>query len=399
MQGIGGNYAHFGTYHYLPLLEMRLYIIAGEASGDLHGGNLIKALHAEQKGIEIRCWGGEKMQSAGAELVKHYRDLAFMGFAEVIMNLGTILKNIRFCKTDILDWKPDALVLIDYPGFNMRIAGFARRHSIPVFYYIAPQVWAWKQKRVLKLQRDVTRLFCILPFEKAFFAKFGMDVDFVGHPLLDVIADAQNSNEIKSFRIKHQLNDKPIIALLPGSRKQEIQVMLPAMLGVIKHFPDHQFVIGGAPSQEKSFYEQFCKGFANISLVESDTYGLMSNADAALVTSGTATLEAGLWSLPEVVCYKGNPLSYMIARKLIKVKYISLVNLVMDKEVVRELIQSDLNEEEMKKSLQEILPGGAKHAKIKEDYALLKNQLGGKGASAKTASILLKTLQYQQNTK
>jgi lipid-A-disaccharide synthase len=372
---------------------MKLYIIAGEASGDLHGSNLIKALHKEKPGLEIRCWGGEKMQDAGAELVKHYRDLAFMGFVEVLLNIRTIIKNIAFCKEDILSYKPDALVLIDYPGFNMRIAEFAKKEGIPVYYYISPQVWAWKQNRVFKLQRDVNRLFCILPFEKDFFAKFGMEVDFVGHPLLDVVAEHKNLASNNNFRNKHKLNDKPVIALLPGSRKQEIKVMLPLMLSVVKSFPEYQFVIGAAPSQDSVFYQNLMRDFPEVKLIENDTYGLMANASAGLVTSGTATLEAALWSMPEVVCYKGNVFSYQIAKRLIKVKYISLVNLVMDREVVRELIQDDLNQKMIQNSLQEILPGGSRRTGLMADYQELSTALGGNGASSKTASMLLRNLE------
>jgi lipid-A-disaccharide synthase len=316
-----------------------------------------------------------------------------MGFVEVLLNIRTIIKNIAFCKEDILSYKPDALVLIDYPGFNMRIAEFAKKEGIPVYYYISPQVWAWKQNRVFKLQRDVNRLFCILPFEKDFFAKFGMEVDFVGHPLLDVVAEHKNLASNNNFRNKHKLNDKPVIALLPGSRKQEIKVMLPLMLSVVKSFPEYQFVIGAAPSQDSVFYQNLMRDFPEVKLIENDTYGLMANASAGLVTSGTATLEAALWSMPEVVCYKGNVFSYQIAKRLIKVKYISLVNLVMDREVVRELIQDDLNQKMIQNSLQEILPGGSRRTGLMADYQELSTALGGNGASSKTASMLLRNLE------
>ena len=254
-------------------------------------------------------------------------------------------------------------------------------------------MWAWKQNRVFKLQRDVNRLFCILPFEKDFFAKFGMEVDFVGHPLLDVVAEHKNLASNNNFRNKHKLNDKPVIALLPGSRKQEIKVMLPLMLSVVKSFPEYQFVIGAAPSQDSVFYQNLMRDFPEVKLIENDTYGLMANASAGLVTSGTATLEAALWSMPEVVCYKGNVFSYQIAKRLIKVKYISLVNLVMDREVVRELIQDDLNQKMIQNSLQEILPGGSRRTGLMADYQELSTALGGNGASSKTASMLLRNLE------
>ncbi len=370
---------------------MRYYIIAGEASGDLHGANLMKELNKLDSTSKFRAWGGDLMQHEGAELVKHYRDLAFMGFTEVIQNLRTILGNIAFCKKDILKYKPDVLILIDYPGFNLRIAEFAHANGIKVFYYISPQIWAWKQSRVHKIKKFVDRMFVILPFEKEFYQRFGMEVDFVGHPLLDSLEQKRNSfSPLDIFQSKYKLSDKPIVALLPGSRKQEISVMLPLMLSVRDSFPDYQFVIAGAPSLPSDFYKTFT-GDSSIPVLSGVTYELISHASAALVTSGTATLETALLGTPEVVCYKGGRISYTIARSLIKVKYISLVNLIMDREVVTELIQDKLNSKNLKTELTAILKSGAR-TKMLNDYSELVQKLGGSGASAKTAELMMKYL-------
>ena len=368
---------------------MKLYIIAGEASGDLHGSNLIKQLHAQQPNLSIRCWGGEMMQAAGAELVKHYRDLAFMGFIEVILNIRTIAKNLRFCKKDIADFHPDAIILIDYPGFNMRIAEWAAKRNIKVFYYISPQIWAWKENRVHQIKRDVTRMFVVLPFEKDFYKKHNYDVEFVGHPLLDVISGATKNSEL--FRAENNLNSKPIIAILPGSRKQEISRMLPMMLSVEHSFSDFQFVIAGAPGQNPDFYNQFLKG-VDTKILFGKTYQLLNHAEAGLITSGTATLETGLFQLPQVVCYKANQLSYWIAKKLIKIKYISLVNLILDKPAVTELIQNDLNKSRIESELNELLHNNKRKQALHADYQALHDQLGGIGASQRTAHAMLKIL-------
>lgn len=369
---------------------MRYYVIAGEASGDLHGSNLIGALQRLDGEADFRCWGGDLMQAKGAELVKHYRDLAFMGFVEVLANIRTIMRNMKFCKQDILDYKPDVLILIDYPGFNLRIAEFAHANGIKVFYYISPQVWAWKQSRVKKIRKVVDRMFVILPFEKEFYARFGYEVDFVGHPLLDAIAQYREAHPDKeAFYQKHGLEpDKPIIALLPGSRKQEIGLKLPIMLSVRNDFPEYQFVVAGAPSQGKAVYLAHGN---DVKVVEGDTYGLLSVAKAALVTSGTATLETALFGVPEVVCYKGSQVSYLIARQLIKVKYISLVNLIMDRLVVKELIQKELNRTNLKEELQAIL-GGEKREAMKADFVALQEKLGGAGASATCARLMFERL-------
>ena len=292
---------------------MKYYIIAGEASGDLHGSNLMKALYKEEPNADIRFWGGDLMQDVGGTLVKHYRELAFMGFAEVLLNLKTILSNIKFCKSDIEKFNPDVIIFIDYPGFNMRIAKWAKLKGIKTHYYIAPQIWAWKENRIKAVKSDFDKLFVILPFEKDFFeVKHNFPVDFVGHPLIDAIHNREKSDGA-TFRRENNLDEKPIIAILPGSRKQEISKMLSVMLSIVSDFPEYQFVIAGAPSQDYHFYEQFLTT-KNVKFVSNKTYDLLSIAAAALVTSGTATLETALFKVPEVVCYKGSWASYQIAK-------------------------------------------------------------------------------------
>lgn len=369
---------------------MKYYIIAGEASGDLHGSNLMKELYKQDPSAKIRFWGGDLMQQAGGTLVKHYRDLAFMGFAEVVMNLGTILNNIKFCKQDIEAFEPDAIIFIDYPGFNMRIAQWAKKKGFKTHYYISPQIWAWKENRIKAIRRDVDKMYIILPFEKDFYElKHNYNVEFVGHPLIDAIQSrtAANAGE---FRHDHGLDERPVIALLPGSRKQEISKMLSVMLSVADDFPGYQFVIAGAPGQEYNFYEQFLTN-KNVRFIANRTYDLLSIAHAALVTSGTATLETALFKVPEVVCYKGGWISYQIAKRVITLKYISLVNLIMDREVVKELIQDDFNKKNIRKELQKLLTPEHR-AKLLEDYDLLEQKLGGAGASKKTASLIIKHL-------
>lgn len=371
---------------------MKYYIIAGEASGDLHGSNLIKALKKKDSQADFRAWGGDQMESAGAELVKHIRDLAFMGFLEVILNLRTILSNISHCKKDILEYNPDVLILIDYPGFNLRIAEWAKKNNIRVFYYISPQIWAWKQNRAYKIKRTVDKMFVILPFEQEFYKKFDMEVDFVGHPLLDAIADYESNKEsFESFTQRNGLEEKPIIALLPGSRKQEIQVMLPMFLKMQRHFSNYQFVIAGAPAQTREYYIPFVKN-AGVEVIFGETYQLLLQSKAALVSSGTATLETALFKVPEVVCYKGGWISYYIARSLVKVKFISLVNLIMDREIVTELIQGDFNPKRLRLELESILREGSSREELLENYRKLRDELGGVGASEKTANLMLKTL-------
>jgi lipid-A-disaccharide synthase len=370
---------------------MKYYLIAGEASGDLHGSNLMKALLARDPDANFRFWGGALMEAVGGVKVKDYSELAFMGFAEVLMNLGTILKNLRFCKSDILEFHPDVVIFIDYPGFNMRIAKFTKENKIPGYYYISPQIWAWKENRIDKIRRDVDQMYVILPFEKDFYEKkHKFPVHYVGHPLLDAIADRPLVNE-KQFLTEHNLTDKPVIALLPGSRKQEITKMLSVMLAMVPHFPEYQFVIAGAPSQHKSFYDPFIKN-AKVGFVQNKTYDLLSLSYAALVTSGTATLETALFKIPEVVCYRTSTISYEIGKRLVKnIKYISLVNLILDKPSVTELIQENFNEERLKTELTALLDRNRRE-KIFEDYYQLEKILGGKGASDKVAKSIVETI-------
>ncbi len=363
---------------------MKYYIIAGEASGDLHGSNLLHELAKRDAAADFRCWGGELMQAQNAVLVKHYHDLAFMGFVEVLSNLPTILKNIDFCKKDIVSFAPDVLILIDYPGFNLRIAEFAKEQGIRVFYYISPQIWAWKQSRVHKIKRCVERMFVILPFEKEFYARFDYAVDFVGHPLLDAIAKSEGNNQISTIDCP-----KPIIALLPGSRKQEVLQSLPTMLSMAAKFTDYSFVIAAAPSLNKAFYAEVVGENSEVQIVYNQTYALLRKAKAALVTSGTATLETALFGVPEVVCYKGSKISYWIARQLVKVKYISLVNLILDKIAVKELIQDEFSEKNLEAELNLILNDATAKARMHQNYHELIQKLGVSGASAKTAELMI----------
>ncbi|PVX46285.1 lipid-A-disaccharide synthase [Flavobacterium sp. 103] len=369
---------------------MKYYIIAGEASGDLHGSNLMKALYEEDPNADIRFWGGDLMQNVGGTLVKHYRELAFMGFIEVAFNLKTILNNITICKNDITQFKPDVIIYIDYPGFNMRIAKWAKQVGYKNHYYISPQIWAWKENRITAIKHDIDKMYVILPFEKDFYeVKHKFSVEFVGHPLIDAIHN-QSGIDANTFKAENQLSEKPIIAILPGSRKQEISKMLSVMLSVVKDFPDYQFVIAGAPSQELSFYQQFISG-ENIKFVSNKTYALLRNATAALVTSGTATLETALFKVPEVVCYKGSWASYQIAKRIITLKYISLVNLIMDREVVTELIQDDCSTKRIREELTKILEPNYRKTLL-ANYDLLEEKLGGIGASKKTAHLIVDSI-------
>ncbi len=361
---------------------MKYYIIAGEASGDLHGSNLIKELRKLDNNASIRCWGGDMMETAGAVLVKHYRDLAFMGFTEVIKNLPTILKNISFCKKDILGFQPDVLILVDYPGFNLRIAKWAREQGFKIVYYISPQVWAWKENRVNTIRQCVDKMLVILPFEKEFHQKWNYEVEYVGHPLVEVV-DEFNANHSVSEIAN---NGKNIIALLPGSRKQEILKKLPIMLEVSTHFPQYQFIVAKAPGLDEHFYNELLSPYKNVSAVLNKTYSLLSVSKAALVTSGTATLETALFAVPEIICYKGNAVSYQIAKRLIKIKFIGLVNLIMNKEVVKELIQDDLTVDNIKIELKKLLDDPAKKEQLRKDYEDLKNILSQGGHASANAA-------------
>jgi lipid-A-disaccharide synthase len=349
---------------------MKYYIVAGEASGDLHGSNLVKSLLEKDQNAIIHCWGGDLMQQAGATLIKHYRDLAFMGFLEVIKNLGTILRNLKFCKEDILQFNPDVIVLIDYPGFNLRIAKWANARGIKVIYYISPQVWAWKENRVKSMRECIDQMMVILPFEKDYFEKkWNWQVLYVGHPLTEAIENFKKKN-LSPIHF-----DRPVIALLPGSRKQEINIKLPIMLQVAPIFKEFQFVIAKAPGIDASFYDHLIGEYENVTYVSNQTYALLNQSVAALVTSGTATLETALFKVPQVVCYKGNRISYEIAKRVIKVPFISLVNLIMGKMVVKELIQDELRTEYLVKALKEILPEGDRREQILKDYELLRQKL------------------------
>ena len=369
---------------------MKYYIIAGEASGDLHASNLIKEIKKLDPSAEIRCWGGELMEEAGGTIAKHYRDLAFMGFLEVILNLGTILKNISFCKKDILEFKPDTLVFIDYPGFNMRIAKWAKKANIKTHYYISPQIWAWKENRIKAIKRDVDHMHVILPFEKDFYEKkHNFPVNFVGHPLIDAISQHPKTDDVL-FRNEFKLDERPIIALLPGSRKQEITKMLNNMLQLPTEYPEFQFIIAGAPNQETSFYQSMIKA-DNVKLISNRTYDILSLAHSAIVTSGTATLETALFKIPQVVCYKANSISYAIAKRLVNLKYISLVNLIMDKPIVTELIQDDFTVENLKKEF-DIICKGYDRAVMFLEYYDLEHALGNNGASKNTADVIVNSL-------
>ncbi len=369
---------------------MKYYIVAGEASGDLHASNLMKALRQRDPEADFRCWGGDLMQAAGGDLVKHYRDLAFMGFWEVFLNLNTILRNIRICETDILLYEPDVLVLVDYPGFNLRIAEFAKENGIKVCYYISPQIWAWKKNRIKKIKKYVDEMMVILPFEEKYYADRGMKVHYVGHPLLDAVSkDLHESEEAKQFRSRYNLDDREIIALLPGSRKQEITAILPQMLKMIPLFPQYQFVVSVVSWQPKSLYDKYLKN-CDVTPVEGSAYPMLANAKAAIVASGTATLETAMIGTPQVVCYAGSEISYLIAKQLISgIQYISLVNLIMDKKVVTELIQHDYTTQHLRDELRLITDDADNIARIKEDYRQLDTLLGDGSASAKAADVVI----------
>jgi lipid-A-disaccharide synthase len=366
---------------------MKYYLVAGEASGDLHGANLMRALKAADPDAAFRYFGGDKMQQEGGTLVKHYADMAFMGFTEVVLNLRTILRNMKSCKQDILDYQPDALILIDFPGFNLKIAEFAKSKGIKVCYYISPKVWAWNQKRVLKIKKVVDKMFCILPFEVAFYKGWDMDIDYVGNPLLDEIALFKPDEQ---FLQHNKLEGKKIVALLPGSRKQEIERLLPVMLQAAEGFTDYHFVIAGAPTFDTAYYKALAGG-KNLNLVFGQTYNLLHYAHAAIVASGTATLETALFHVPQVVVYKGGTISIAIARMLVKIKFISLVNLIMDKKVVTELIQEDCNVPLLSATLRDILVGPVRE-QMNVDYKALTEIMGAPGASARTAELILNYL-------
>ena len=373
---------------------MKYYIIAGEASGDLHGSNLIKELHKKNAAAMVRCWGGDKMEAAGATLVKHYRDLAFMGFTEVIRNLPTIFRNLKFCKEDIIAFNPDVVILIDYPGFNLRIARWGKSRGFKIIYYISPQVWAWKENRVRLIRDCVDLMLVILPFEKEFYQKWNYKVEYVGHPLVEVIEKFHLNNPgiSRSFSDKYS-SGLPLIALLPGSREQEILKKLPIMLAVSGFFPGYKFVVARAPSLPEEFYDALMRPYKNVMGVTNLTYELLSASRAALVTSGTATLETALFGVPQVICYKGGNISYQIAKRLIKIKFIGLVNLIMNRKVVKELIQDELTVNNIRFELDKLLTDELVIGRIQDDYNQLKRLLGAGGnASANAAAKIDKFL-------
>lgn len=370
---------------------MKYYIIAGEASGDLHASNLVAEIKKKDKKAEFRGCGGDLMKAQGVDLLKHYRTMAYMGFVEVAVNLRKVLGNIAQCKKDILEYQPDAVILVDYPGFNFRIADFAHDKGFKVIYYISPQLWAWKRRRVKKVKRSVDKMLVILPFEEEFYKQYGVDVTYVGNPLLDELAKFGTANR-SIFLRRNSLGEKrEIIALLPGSRYQEVKRVLPVMLKAASHFPDYQFVVAGVSSLDKSLYKKIL-GNSDVFLIENQTYELLQNSSAAVVTSGTATLETALLTVPEVVCYKATGLSYFLAKWMIKVKFISLVNLVMDKEVVKELIQGEMTEENIVKELELLLHNSKRQRKLLEDYEELKDRLGSAGASEKAAEVITEAM-------
>jgi len=368
---------------------MKYYLIAGEASGDLHASNLMKELNLQDNEAEFRYLGGDLMQKRGGKLVRHFKETAYMGFLDVIIHLRAILNNIKFFKKDIKRYKPDVLILVDYPGFNLRIAEFAHNEGLKVYYYISPKIWAWKQSRVHKIKKFIDKLFIIFPFEKDFYKQFNYEVEYVGNPIMDAV-EIKDTN-FKLFKEKYNLEDKKIIALLPGSRKSEIKHNFPTMLEVAKEFPDYQFIVAAAPSLEKEVFEQYSKEY-NIKLIYDDTYNLLRHSEAAIVTSGTATLETAILNIPELVCYKGDAFSYQIAKRLIKIKYISLVNLVMNKEVIKEIIQYDMTVEKISNELEQILQNDVYKQTMLNNFEEMRKILGGEGASKRTAKIIINSL-------
>lgn len=377
---------------------MKYYIIAGEASGDLHGSNLIKELKIINPSSTFRCWGGDLMKSQCNKLVMHYDDFSYMGFLEVIVNAKKILSYISLCKKDIEEYNPDVIIYIDYPGFNMKIAEWAKRKNFINHFYISPKVWVWKENRVKKIKRVIDKMYVILPFEEGFYLnKHNYKVDFVGHPLLDAIDNQKEFNK-QEFLAKNKLSSKPVIALLPGSRNQEIIKLLPLMLDVVSNFDDYQIIIAGAPNKSINYYEKIIlsnkESRSSIKVICNQTYDILKISSAAIVTSGTATLETALFKVPQVVCYKTSVISYLIGRLLIhNLKFISLVNIILDKHVVKELIQNNCNKDNLVIELQKILNKSDRSLMLKE-YELLHKKLGGKGASKKTAELISK---YSKN--
>lgn len=376
---------------------MKYFIIAGEASGDLHGSNLIGELIKVDPEADIQCWGGDRMKKAGGHLLVHYREMAVMGIWEVLVKLGRIYSKLTLCKKQVLEYKPHLVILIDYPGFNLRIARYLKNHKIRVYYYISPKVWAWKKSRIKKLKKYIERMYVIFPFEPEFFEKYDFKVHYFGNPLVETVEDGIKAAPDKPrFLARHGLTDKPVISLLAGSRLQEIKKILPVMAGMEKYYPDYQFLVAGISTIEPKIYEHILEGSA-VKVIYDDTYGLLVNSDAALVTSGTATLETAIAAIPQVVCYKTSRVSYTIARMLVKIRFISLVNIIMDKEIVKELIQGDLNEKQLVSELNIILPGGWKRDIMIANYSVLKKKLDGRGASERIAGDMYHSVKLMDN--
>lgn len=363
---------------------MKYYIIAGERSGDLHGSNLIKALKNNDPSAEIRCWGGDYMKKAGGELVVHYKELAVMGFAEVLKSINKISGYIRHCKKDLEDWKPDVVILIDFAGFNLRIAKFAKEKGFKVFYYISPKIWAWQQSRVHKVKAYVDKMFVILPFEKDFYKKHNVDVEYVGNPLMDAIRDF-NPNPF--FKKDNKIGSKPLIAILPGSRKQELEKLLKIYIKAADYFPEYEFAVAGVDNLSDELYSVAKQ--KGIKVIYNQTYDLLSQAHAAIVTSGTATLETALFEVPQVVCYKTSALTYAVGKALVKIDFFSLPNLIADKEVVKEMLQKEVTPERLANELKKVVHGGFKREVQLADYKKIKDLLGRTSASEKTARIMI----------
>ena len=371
---------------------MRYFIIAGEQSGDLHGSNLIKELIIADGNAQVYCWGGDLMEEAGATLLMHYKKMAFMGFVAVVKNIRSISRNLTRCKQQIIEYKPDVIILIDYPGFNLRIAEFARKEGFRIFYYISPKLWAWNEKRIEKIRRDIDRMYIIFPFEVEFYKKHGIEVIYRGNPLKDEIERKISLFPgKKSLRKSLGIGEKPVIGILAGSRKHEVELILPVMLKIVHHFPEYQFVLAGVKNLPDELYHKVI-GNEPVLLIKEKSYEILYSASAALVTSGTATLETALLKTPQVVCYKGDFFSMLIAWMVIKVKFISLVNLIMNKEVVKELVQYSLTENSLISELKAVLPGGEKRDKMLSDYVVLNEKLGPAGASRRVAEDMIEFL-------
>lgn len=373
---------------------MKYYIIAGELSGDLHASYLMKEIKRKDESAEFRFWGGDKMvaESHESNLVKHIKELAIMGFIEVVLNLKTVLRNLALCKKDLLEWKPDALILVDYPGFNLRIAKFAKKNNIKNYYYISPQVWAWKKGRIKTMKKILEKLYVILPFEKEFYAKHSMEVEYKGNPLLDEINDYSINTDKSTFLKNNDLDEKPIIALLPGSRTQEIKKMLPIQLSLVDKYPEFNFVVAGVSTHSEEFYKTMIGNKNNVKLIYNQTYSIINNAHCAVVTSGTATLETALFGIPEVVCYKANPITFIIAKYLAKIEYISLVNIILKQKAVTELLQEQWNEECLEKEFKQICFDDAYREEMKYLFNKLKSILGDSGASSAIAQSIIEDL-------